>query len=169
LPQALSESEMPLGFEDRFVVVGVPTSRQMAPHPDTAEAFGHFLQASFERSRDLSLIVDIRRLIEVQNDVYDFLECLASWIEPSRCTILTTPGRAWRGGALAEWNVMCSKRARWSWRQIGLGPFRCWSGDPTELDDEVDEFKEIAYSLMDARVTLGAEDLERSVAESLRS
>jgi hypothetical protein len=91
LRQALSESELPLGFEDRFVVVGVPASQQMAPHPDTAEAFGHFLHATFKCSQDLSLIVDVRRLNEVQNDVSDFLESLAAWIPASRCTILIQP------------------------------------------------------------------------------
>jgi hypothetical protein len=170
LPQALSESELPLGFEDRFVVVGVPVSPEMAPHPHTAEAFGRFLQSAFEGSRDLSLIVDVRRLSNIQNDVSDFLESLSLWIEPSRCTILGNSHQTWRGGGQSEWNVMCSKRARWSWRQINLGPFRCWSGDPTEGDGEVYDFKEVAYSLLDAHDAFdNTQDLERSVAESLSS
>src|SRR4051812_22709853 len=89
----ISEHEVPLALEDRFVVVGIREARQICPSGDDGEALSEAMGHASEFLGELTPVFDLRGLRTLYNDVFDFMqEVKLGWKDEAH--VLVTPEEA---------------------------------------------------------------------------
>lgn len=146
----LSESSLPIAYEDRFLVVGLAESPFLAPHPDAALALGSVISAHLRAAPEVVVTLDFRGLSEIYNDVHDFVDGLVCTIDRHRLTALVEPeddGIARQLG-VRRWvtKAVKSEKPSFGWQGFDLTEVRHFGRDPT-LPDGIGLFRDTAYLL----------------------
>jgi hypothetical protein len=90
--EPISETNVPLAAEDRFLIVSIREAMALCPRADDAAALGEAIRAAKPLLGNLIPVFDLRGLPQIYNDVDAFIDQVACWNEESH--ILLSPDTA---------------------------------------------------------------------------
>ena len=83
----ITEDQVPLAAEDRFLIVSIQKAASLCPGTDAAVALGVAIKEAKPFLGDLTPLFDLRGLPSIYNDVDGFIACVARASEDSHILV----------------------------------------------------------------------------------